>query len=130
MATRTMKEITRSNASRNYLEHIDRAARTKRALELEASLYDWRGCQDRADDKIHDAQALAQEIEEAKRFCERIGGTEGKVLRRHYIDGASYADIADEEAYSERQIGRYAMLGRVALFDMLSPQWQNTVLVA
>lgn len=130
MATAMFKEINRSNAAKYYLEHIDRAARTKRALELEASLYDWRGCSDRANDKIRDAEMLAKEIEEAKKYCERIGGTEGKVLRRHYIDGASIVDIANEEAYSERQIRRYAMRGRVAMFDLLEPKWQNTVLVA
>ena len=123
MATVKLIEINRSNAARNYLEHIDATARTKKAIELEASLYDGCGMSDAA-------MKMADEIDEAKRLCEAIGGAEGTVLRRHYIDGEPYSDIAVEMAYSERQIGRFAKDGRVKMFDLISPAWQNTVLAS
>jgi len=119
--TNTLREIKRSNASRNYLEHIDETVRAMRALSLEELLFG---------NTTRDARDLATEIEEARGFCEAIGGTEGEVLKRHYIEGYTYTDIARDMAYSERQITRFAMRGRVAMFDYLEPYWQHSVLLA
>ena len=117
MTTTMMKEINRANASRNYLEHVADKSRMFRAAQLEAAL-----CGD-------SLPATPDEIQDAKRLCETIGGEEGEVLYRHYIVNEPYTIIAKEMAYSERQIKRFAARGCVTMFDMLSQSWKNTVLV-
>lgn len=125
--TEKMRNIKKSEASLNYLEHIAEIARRLPLVSAELKRAKELGLTWESERLTEMCDRLIGELDEASRLLETLDTVEGDILRDHYIYRQELADIGKEVGYSRSSVVRYAASGRVKIYDSLPERWKRTV---